>query len=168
MLFQPRQVLVPIEPSEIPFDLLDDVVAAVGIDALHIIAVVPGFERITRAMNWNWGTVDGESREQYVERDLRHRLEGYVYQDIPLHIAFGEPCCEILAVARKVDADLIVMTTHQRTGVSRLLNGSIAERLVRSSHIPVLISPLHPQPVVDAPEFHPTPSTAPAGHRGGW
>jgi len=168
MLFHPRQVLIPIEPSEIPFDLLDEVAGAVGLDQMHVIAVVPGFERITRAMNWNWGTVDGETREQYVERDIRHRLKGHVYEDLPLYVGFGEPCCEILSVARKVDADLIVMTTHQRHGVSRLLNGSIAERLVRQSHVPVLISPLHPQPVAEEPEFHPTPSTTPAGHRGGW
>lgn len=41
-------------------------------------------------------------------------------------------------VAREVDADLIVMGTHGRTGIERVLLGSVAEHIVRASPIPVL------------------------------
>ena len=50
----------------------------------------------------------------------------------------GVPADEILAVAAEVRADLIVMGTHGRRGFSHLLMGSVAERVVRTSPIPVL------------------------------
>ncbi len=45
---------------------------------------------------------------------------------------------QILETARMVDAGLIVMGTHRRRGVTRALLGSVAERIVRLSPIPVL------------------------------
>ena len=53
----------------------------------------------------------------------------------------GEPASEILATARAVASDLIVMGTHGRTGLQRLLLGSVAERVIRRSSVPVLIVP---------------------------
>ncbi len=51
----------------------------------------------------------------------------------------GEPVTEILACAREVGADLIAMTTHGRTGLGRLLFGSVAEAVLRQAEIPVLL-----------------------------
>ena len=45
----------------------------------------------------------------------------------------------ILQVAAEIGADVIVMSTHGRSGVKRWLLGSIAERVVRHSDIPVLL-----------------------------
>ncbi len=45
----------------------------------------------------------------------------------------------ILAEAKRWPADLIVIGTHGRTGFSRLIFGSVAEGVVRKSHIPVLL-----------------------------
>jgi nucleotide-binding universal stress UspA family protein len=50
----------------------------------------------------------------------------------------GEPVREIVAAAREHDADMIAMTTHGRSGVSRLLFGSVAEAVLREAEIPVL------------------------------
>jgi nucleotide-binding universal stress UspA family protein len=52
--------------------------------------------------------------------------------------AVGEPAAEILEAAREKGADLIVMGTHGRTGLEHALMGSIAERVVRRAHCPVL------------------------------
>ena len=52
--------------------------------------------------------------------------------------AVGEPAAEILEAARDARADLIVMGTHGRTGLEHALMGSIAERVVRRAHCPVL------------------------------
>lgn len=45
----------------------------------------------------------------------------------------------ILAVATEVNADIIAMSTHGRSGVRRLLLGSVADRIVNHSHIPVML-----------------------------
>lgn len=50
----------------------------------------------------------------------------------------GRPWEEILAAAVDVDADLIVIGTHGRRGLSRALLGSVAEKVVRVSPVPVL------------------------------
>lgn len=50
----------------------------------------------------------------------------------------GGSAHEIVAQAREVGADLIVMGTHGRHGVNRLFVGSVAERVVRLAHCPVL------------------------------
>lgn len=50
----------------------------------------------------------------------------------------GSPRAVILEVAREVGADLIVMGTHGRTGLTHVFFGSVAEHVVRHSRIPVL------------------------------
>jgi len=50
----------------------------------------------------------------------------------------GEPANEILRLAKEHNADLIVMGTHGRRGLTRLLMGSVAEEVVRKSSCPVL------------------------------
>jgi universal stress protein A len=55
----------------------------------------------------------------------------------------GVPASEIFRAARRAHADLIVMGTHGRTGVSRLFLGSVAERVVREARCPVLTVPAH-------------------------
>jgi universal stress protein A len=55
----------------------------------------------------------------------------------------GLPASEILRAARRERADLIVMGTHGRTGISRVFLGSVAERVVRESRCAVLTVPAH-------------------------
>ena len=45
----------------------------------------------------------------------------------------GDPVAEIVACAREIDADLIAMTTHGRSGLGRLLFGSVAEAVLRQA-----------------------------------
>ena len=51
----------------------------------------------------------------------------------------GEPASEIIAGAREAGSDLIAMTTHGRSGLGRLLFGSVAEAVLRHSDIPVFL-----------------------------
>ncbi len=62
----------------------------------------------------------------------------------------GEPAEEILRVAREAGCDLIVLGTHGRTGLRRLLMGSVAEVVVRKAECPVLTVKT-PFPAVEAP-----------------
>jgi nucleotide-binding universal stress UspA family protein len=50
----------------------------------------------------------------------------------------GMPYVEIVEAADELGADLIVMGTHGRTGLAHLLLGSVAERVLRISNVPVL------------------------------
>ena len=61
---------------------------------------------------------------------------------VKTHLVWGNPSREILAKARREKVDLIVMGTHGRSGLPHLVLGSVAEKTVRLSPIPVLTVPL--------------------------
>jgi nucleotide-binding universal stress UspA family protein len=54
----------------------------------------------------------------------------------------GNPGDTIVAVAEELDADLIVMASHARSGLSRILLGSVAEEVLRHAHRPLLVLPV--------------------------
>lgn len=56
----------------------------------------------------------------------------------------GKPFEVILNVAKEWDADIIVLGTHGRTGLSHLLMGSVAEKVIRHSEKPMFIIPTKP------------------------
>lgn len=74
-------------------------------------------------------------------------------QGLPIQTAVvsGVPAAEIVRYAARHAIDLIVVGTHGRTGVSRTLLGSVAERVVRTSPCPVLTVPREPRAVAPAP-----------------
>jgi nucleotide-binding universal stress UspA family protein len=55
---------------------------------------------------------------------------------------YGSTADGILNCSKEFKADLIVIGTHSRSGIDRLLMGSVAETVVRNSHVPVLVVPL--------------------------
>jgi nucleotide-binding universal stress UspA family protein len=58
--------------------------------------------------------------------------------DIEFCVGEGDPAVEIVRMARAMVASLIVMGTHGRSGISRLLMGSVAEAVLRKAPCPVL------------------------------
>jgi universal stress protein A len=58
---------------------------------------------------------------------------------IDAHVAIGEPFNEICRMAEQEHASLIVIGSHGRTGLSHVLLGSVAERVVRHAPCPVLV-----------------------------
>lgn len=80
------------------------------------------------------------ARRELVEylRTVAKRLEPAA-ADVWIGVRFGRPADEILAFADKVEADLIAMSTHGRSGISRWVFGSVADRLLRGATCPVLL-----------------------------
>jgi len=56
-----------------------------------------------------------------------------------IEVSFNKPVDEILFFARHYEADLIAMATHARTGLNRLLRGSVAESVLHHAPCPVLL-----------------------------
>ena len=74
------------------------------------------------------------------EFDLAHHVETNVAEDVPYDLLEipGTPVSGILTQACESGADLIVMGTHGRTGVSRLLLGSVTEAVMKVARVPVI------------------------------
>jgi acetoin utilization protein AcuB len=73
--------------------------------------------------------------------------------DVPVEFAvrLGIPADEIVREAEAVDADLIIMASHRRTGVRRLFQGSVAEDVERATKLPVLLVPYDDESGDDTP-----------------
>src|SRR5206468_1487590 len=82
----------------------------------------------------------------------RAESEGYLHAIQSLWQATGVPVSTrvaigaapelIVHVANQINADLIVMSTHGRSGLSRFLYGSVAEAVLRGTQLPLLLIPV--------------------------
>lgn len=93
-----------------------------------------------------------------------------VCKQIHLAVAIGDPAAEILQTATDVDADLVIVGTHARGSVARLVLGSVADAVVRGGACSVLVarpadftgkhkSPsIGPKPEPGHKAFHPHPA----------
>ena len=81
---------------------------------------------------------EGKSREYWREQLEQIRP---INPHIPIHHVFleGDPAQEIIQYAARAGMDLIVMGTHGRTGLDRLLMGSVAEKVMRDATCSVLV-----------------------------
>lgn len=69
-----------------------------------------------------------------IAQDSGHQITKIIYE-------MGEPAQKILQVAKNIKADVIPMAMHQKSGIERFFLGSISEKVLMYSDIPVLILP---------------------------
>lgn len=148
------RILVPVEYSEHCRRALELAAAwaetlGAELEVIHIWdhpALVPEDVSVEHA--------SGEKRSLFeligenAERDMKEFLAGV---SLPAGVRMvhrlesGEPASAILAAAEKGSADLIVLSTHGRRGFRHFLMGSVAEKIVRLSPVPVLTVPAGPE-----------------------
>lgn len=106
---------------------------------LHIVYVhdvrelnAAGDAAYTMAANWE---------EEQAAAETRIKSIGPTIPTVKVerHCLTGTPEAELVDFAKEKNADLIVMASHGRTGLSRLLMGSVAEAVMRRATCPVLI-----------------------------
>jgi nucleotide-binding universal stress UspA family protein len=77
--------------------------------------------------------------QEYLNTKARHLLDkGY---EVEILIQSGEPSSVITDTAAQIKVDAIVMTTHGRTGLSRLLFGSVTQKVISNMPCPVVVVP---------------------------
>lgn len=67
------------------------------------------------------------------------RLEAEGVKDVRTSVWYGPPASAVVEAARAQKVDLIVMTTHGRSGIGRLILGSVAESVLRGTRTPILL-----------------------------
>jgi nucleotide-binding universal stress UspA family protein len=86
---------------------------------------------------------------EYPNPEIRRMLEAVVPPDKNIkyehHLVLGTPAEDIVRVAKEQNVDLIVIGTHGRTGLKRVLMGSVAEAVMRRANCPVLTLKEHDQ-----------------------
>lgn len=133
-----RCVVVPVDFSDESIAALDQALDLVSRPAdIRIVYVLPLLEPAEPGVIW--ATIDNDSRRHHAEEALRERLSDPKYAGMQIHTALGDPGHEIAEFAEAQKAELIVLPSHGRTGITRLLLGSVAERVIRLAHCPVLV-----------------------------
>lgn len=139
MTWTPKQtVLVPVDFSEASFAAVEvgkQIVAEPS--GLHVVHVIPK-PSLLQPVAVLEALEPPSQHYQSVEEQIRQHLRDN-YPDAQINVFFGDPGTEISAFAERVNADLIVIPTHGRTGLKRILLGSVAERVIELAHCPVLV-----------------------------
>ena len=76
--------------------------------------------------------------EEYLNA-VQARLASKGIRKVETSVWYGPPAAAIVEAARVGRADLIVMTTHGRSGLGRLILGSVAEAVLRGTSIPIML-----------------------------
>ena len=138
-----RRVLAPVDfsPSSwLAVAYAEHLAALSGaqLDLLHVVETLPtyGLVDIPPAFPPPSGEVEAEAHEAL--RDLA-REAGGPRPALATHVLAGHPTIGVLQAAASLCPDLIVLPTHGRSGLKRLVLGSVAEQVVRRATCPVLV-----------------------------
>lgn len=94
-----------------------------------------------------FANINVEEAKKQLDTYVQEQLTKYVdrhpatagFERVCTHQRVGNPADEIAQLASDLDADLVMVGTHSRRGIERLLLGSVAERVVRTAPCPVLV-----------------------------
>jgi universal stress protein A len=135
----PRRVLVPVDFSRPSLAALRHALALAAdtgarVVLLHVLEPFhPGLHLDTTAIQ----TAARQAANKRLEALLIASRK--TWPAVSRELRAGHPVTTIIALAKRTQADLIVLGTHGRTGLRRALIGSVAERVVREAPCPVLV-----------------------------
>jgi len=146
-----RKILIPLDGSELAEAAVDAAVPlARAFDSeLLLLGVLDLTAGMYDVYSEAFSPVDLRAQlEKFIETALERARGRVEAQGIAVRslLEVGVPHEEIARVAQEHSADLIVMTTHGRKGLSHLLLGSVTEKVFRTAPCPVLVVRPKPEP----------------------
>lgn len=153
-----KEILVPLDGSDISASSLPTArQLAETLDArIHLLQVSSQTEEFSVMRGAEFGTLGSDYSQQVLDEVLtaqRDRIERYLNEvasdltsvglNVVKAIEDGPAADKIVDYAEASGIDLIVMSTHGRGGVRRFLVGSVTDKVIRSTHLPVLV--IHPE-----------------------
>lgn len=112
---------------------------------VHVVPVVPVVETTTSMMGADAASFNVQEYTKMLADTSKKQLDDLIKNEVPDKIAKkgilknGKAEDQILAAVEEENADMIVLSTHGHTGLSRLLMGSVAEKVIRHATVPVLV-----------------------------
>jgi nucleotide-binding universal stress UspA family protein len=133
-----KRILVPVDFSDQSLDALRMARRIAGDDISRLCVL-----HVDEPLHIDW-RADTTAIQKEAHDVVRKVLVKFVRAEFgdhgpKVHFIVGKPVHAIMRYAVKMNADLIVLGTQGRTGLPRALIGSVAERVVRHAHCPVLV-----------------------------
>ncbi len=138
-----KKILVPQDFSEYSLHALKYAVTFAELFKSELI-ILHIVEPIVYPADFSFGQVSIPAMEEEIRKHSEEQLNELVEREIPAGIKatpmirVGKPFIEIVEVAKGENADLIVISSHGRTGMDHVLFGSTADKVVRKAPCPVL------------------------------
>ena len=137
--FERKPILVPIDYSEASLQSVRVARSVAASDAdVTVVYVGQDYDLTLHPMTWTGGPLPN-----YNEQRLLNGLQQWVREnhlgDVKLVARKGDPGTKVCEVAEEMGCKLIVMPSHGRHGVARMMLGSVAERIIRHCHCSVLV-----------------------------
>ena len=105
---------------------------------IHILHVLPTFVPLAPE-GFPVEAIDDRVRLEYTQKALEEEFADSKYAGIAREVVIGDPGTSCVERAEAIGAELVVVPSHGRSGLSRLLLGSVAERIIRLAKCPVLV-----------------------------
>ena len=153
-----KEILVPLDGSELSGSSLPTargLAEALGA-RIHLLQVTSQTEEFAVMRGAEFGTMGSDYSQQVLDEVLtaqRDRIERYLSEvsddltsvglDVVKAVEDGQAAEKIVDYAEASGVDLIIMSTHGRGGVRRFLVGSVTDKVIRSTNLPVLV--IHPE-----------------------
>ncbi len=147
-----KHILVPLDSSELAELALEDAfsLAALNQAQVTLLHVVPPIESVLAAETGHPIFIDQkwDSHKALALRYLKGICGRMQCPDVKVNIAIemGLAAEHIIEYAQEHPIDLIVMATHGRSGLQRWVYGSVADKVLRGAHVPVLLVRAHTPP----------------------
>jgi nucleotide-binding universal stress UspA family protein len=139
--FENKTIVVPLdfsEPTTRAIDMAMELGGQAGeLHLIHVIVPVPTLISLDPGMP-TLVSNDKERVDEAVTQMKKLFADGR-YSRLKQHCVIGDPGSEIVKLATRVQAGLIVIPSHGRAGLERLFLGSVAERVLRLAECPVLV-----------------------------
>ncbi len=150
-----NKILIPHDSSRLADSVIPEILAMVSAfgSKIILVQVVDSLFQINAKLAPSTGFSGGyivsdlaeqvqKAEHQTASKNLEHlkkRLRDFGISEVETDILEGYPGDEIVKLAKKTKVDLIIMSTHGRSGLGRVLMGSVTDQVIHQADCPVLV-----------------------------
>lgn len=127
-----KTILVPTDGSEFAERAENIAISMASKYSAKIVGVYVMDEKLI----YPYEVLEDEGKAILKNLSEKAKKENVVVDEI---IVFGDPRKDIITISKRMDSDIIVIGTHGKKGLEKLLMGSVAENILKSVDIPVLL-----------------------------
>ncbi len=142
-----KKILVPLDGSELSESVLSHVVTIATSCQVPEVVLTRVREPLDKSVKETLDAKIASQLDEAYHDEAANYLEKIATTlkrkgiAVKVEVLSGNPAEEIIKYSQRNGVDLIIMSTHGRSGVSRWVFGSVADKVIRQTEIPVLIKP---------------------------
>ena len=136
--FENQTIIVPFDFSEPCVDAVETALKLAKSPAdVHVVHVLQSLA--TGHPYSEWDEECEQKRLPTARSSMEEKLKDLQIENVCLDVAIGNAGNAVAGLAKEIDAGLIIIPSHGKRGVQRMLLGSVTERVVRLAPCPVLV-----------------------------